>query len=76
MAVGATAAVAVGLAVVTELADRAGRSRERIVGQLNTVRDAARWFGPLTAAAGGVLMAGCAAGIVWLTGAACGERAS
>jgi hypothetical protein len=30
------------LDVITELADRAGRSRNAIVGQLNTVRDAAR----------------------------------
>ena len=54
------------LDVVTELADRAGRSRNAIVGQLNTVRDAARWFGPPTAAAGAALMVGAAAGIVWL----------
>jgi hypothetical protein len=53
------------LDVITELADRAGRSRNAIVGQLNTVRDAARWLGPPTAVAGAVVMAGAAAGIAW-----------
>jgi hypothetical protein len=54
------------LDVITEVADRAGRSKAAIVGQLNTVRDAARWPGLPTAVAGAVLMAGAAAGIVWL----------
>src|SRR5919106_1936862 len=54
------------LDVITELADRAGRKRNAIVGRLDTVRDAAGWFGPPTAAAGGVLMAGAATGFVWL----------
>jgi hypothetical protein len=54
------------LDVIGELADRAGRSRNAIVGQLNTVRDAARWLGPPTAAAGVVLMVGAAAGLAWL----------
>jgi hypothetical protein len=54
------------LDVITELADRAGRSKNAIVGRLNTVRDAARWFGVPTALVGGVLMAGSAAGILWL----------
>lgn len=54
------------LDVITELADRAGRSTNAIVGQLNTVRDAARWFGLPTALVGAALMAGSAAGIVWL----------
>ncbi len=54
------------LDVITELADRAGRSRAAIVGQLNTVRDAASWLGPTTAIVGAVLMAGAAAGIAWL----------
>jgi hypothetical protein len=53
------------LDVITELADRAGRSRNAIVGQLNTVRDAARWLRPPTAVAGAVVMAGAAAGIAW-----------
>jgi hypothetical protein len=54
------------LDVITELADRAGRSQAAIVGQLNSVRDAARWFGPATAAFGAVLMSGAAGGIAWL----------
>jgi len=54
------------LDVITELADHAGRSKAAIVGQLNMVRDAARWLGPPTALAGVVLMSGAAAGIVWL----------
>jgi hypothetical protein len=54
------------LDVVAEVADRAGRSRNAVVGELNTVRDAARWLGLPTAAAGVTLMAGAAAGIVWL----------
>jgi hypothetical protein len=52
--------------VVTEVADRAGRSRAAIVGQLNSVRDAASWLGPPTAAAGVALMSGAVAGIAWL----------
>jgi hypothetical protein len=54
------------LDVITELADRAGRSKNAIIGQLNTVRDAARWLSPPTALAGAALMAGSTAGIVWL----------
>jgi hypothetical protein len=54
------------LDVITELADRAGGSRNAIVGQLNTVRDAARWLGLPTALVGVALMAGSAGGIVWL----------
>jgi hypothetical protein len=54
------------LDAITELADRAGQSRNAVVGQLNTARDAARWLGPPMAAAGAVLMVGAAAGIVWL----------
>jgi hypothetical protein len=54
------------LDVISELADRAGRSKNAIVGQLNTVRDAARWLGLPTALAGVALMAGSAGGIVWL----------
>ena len=54
------------LDVITELADRAGRSKNAIVGQLNTVRDAARWLSLPTALLGTVLMAGSAAGILWL----------
>ena len=54
------------LDVVTEVADRAGRSRAAIVGQLNSVRDAASWLGPPTAAAGVALMSGAVAGIAWL----------
>jgi hypothetical protein len=53
------------LDVISELADRAGRSTNAIVGELNTVRDAARWLRPPTAVAGAVLMAGAAAGIAW-----------
>jgi hypothetical protein len=54
------------LDVITEVADRANRSKAAIVGQLNTVRDAARWLGPPTAIAGVVLMSTAAGGIVWL----------
>jgi hypothetical protein len=51
--------------VITGLAERAGRSRATIVGPLNSARDAARWFNPVTALLGLVLMLGAAAGIVW-----------
>jgi hypothetical protein len=34
------------LDVIAEVADRAGRSTNAVVGQLNTVRDAAAWLGP------------------------------
>jgi hypothetical protein len=53
------------LDVVTEAADRAERSRAAVVGRLDGVRDAARWFGVPTAVAGGLLMAGSVAGLVW-----------
>lgn len=53
------------LDVIGELADRAGRSRARVVGQLDTVRDAARWFRPATAVVGVVLMVGAAGGLLW-----------
>jgi hypothetical protein len=51
--------------VVAEVAERAGRSRATVIHRLDTVRDAAGWFGPGTAALGGVLMAGAGAGLVW-----------
>jgi hypothetical protein len=54
------------LDVITELADRAGRSKTAIVGQLNTVRDAASWLSLPTALFGAALMASSAAGILWL----------
>ena len=54
------------LDVISELADRAGRSRNAIVGQLNTVRDAVRWLSLPTALAGVVLMTVSGAGIAWL----------
>jgi len=54
------------LDIITEIADRAGRSKTAIVGPLNTVRDAARWLSLPTAVVGVVLMAGSATGIVWL----------
>jgi hypothetical protein len=54
------------LDVISELADRAGRSKNAIVGQLNTVRDAARWLSLPTALVGAALMAGSATAIVWL----------
>ena len=44
------------LDVITEVADRAGRSKAAIVDQLNTVRDAARWLGRPTAVAGVAIM--------------------
>jgi hypothetical protein len=53
------------LDVVTELADRADRSKAAVVGTLDQVRDAAGWFGPRTVFAGGALMAGAAGGLVW-----------
>lgn len=53
------------LDVVTEAADRAERPRAAVVGQLDVVRDAARWFGVPSAIAGGLLMAGSLAGLVW-----------
>jgi hypothetical protein len=54
------------LDVITELADRGDRSKVAIVGQLNSVRDAASWLGPPTAVVGVVLMSGAVAGIAWL----------
>jgi hypothetical protein len=54
------------LDVITELADRAGRSKSVIVGRLDSVRDAARWLSLPTALLGAVLMGGSAAGIPWL----------
>jgi hypothetical protein len=54
------------LDVVSEVAERAGRSRAAVIGRLDTVRDAARWFGPGTAVLGGVLMVGAGGGLVWL----------
>jgi hypothetical protein len=53
------------LDVIAEVADRAARPRNVIVGHLNTVRDAARWLGPPTAVVGAALMAAAAAGIAW-----------
>jgi hypothetical protein len=52
--------------VITELADRARRSKNAMIGQLNTVRDAARWLSLPMALAGAALTAGSAAEIVWL----------
>jgi len=54
------------LDVITELADRAGRSKSEVVARLDTVRDAARWLSLPTALLGAALMAGSAAGILWL----------
>jgi hypothetical protein len=53
------------LDVVAEVADHAARSRNTVVGHLNTVRDIARRLGPPTAVAGAVLMALAATGIAW-----------
>ncbi|HMG40183.1 MAG TPA: hypothetical protein VK611_02605 [Acidimicrobiales bacterium] len=54
------------LDVVTEIADRAGRKKAAVVDRLDTVRDAAGWFGPATAVVGVVLMVAAAGGIAWL----------
>jgi hypothetical protein len=54
------------LDVVAETADRAGQSRAAVVDQLNTVRDAARWFDRPTALAGLLLMVSATAGLLWL----------
>ncbi|HEX6425058.1 MAG TPA: hypothetical protein VFZ79_16355 [Acidimicrobiales bacterium] len=51
---------------VAELADRPGGSEVRVVQQLDTVRDAASWFGPPMLAVGLVLMAAGGAGLVAL----------
>jgi hypothetical protein len=52
--------------VVGEVADRAGRSRARVVDRLDGVRDVAGWFGPATGAVGAALMAGSGAGLLRL----------
>lgn len=54
------------LDVVGEISEHARISRERVVGELDPVREAARWFGPATLAVALLLVAGGAGGLVAL----------
>ena len=51
--------------VVGEIADHARQPAAQVVGSLDSVRDAAFWFRPLTAIIGFLLAAAAAAGLLW-----------